>query len=97
MSMIKKVPFFNYKYFYENHREQILSVTDNVLERGAFIMQQDVRNFEQRISEYLNIKHVLSVANCTDGLEITIQALGIGAGDEYKNYSNYSRSWQRCR
>lgn len=78
----KKVPFFNYKFFYDTYRQDILAITDDILKRGAFIMQQDVRDLEQRLASYLGAKHVLGMANCTDGLEIALQIADIGPGDE---------------
>lgn len=82
MQAMRKVPFFNYKFFNENYREDILSIVDDILKRGAFIMQQDMRTFEENIAKYVGVKHALSVANCTDGLEIALKAAGIGTGDE---------------
>lgn len=78
----KRIPFFNYKFFYENYRDEILAITDDILKRGAFILQQDTRDFEQHIADYLGVKYALSVANCTDGLEIALKATGITSGDE---------------
>lgn len=79
---MKQVPFFNYKYFYESEGSGILSVIENVMRRGAYIMQQEMFDFEKRIADYLNVKHVLSVANGTDALEMSLQVLGIKSGDE---------------
>ncbi len=38
--------------------------------------------FEADFARYLDVKHVISVASCTTGLEIALKALDIGPGDE---------------
>lgn len=80
--MVRQVPFFNYKIFNDRYSNIILEETRRVIQEGAFIMQKDMLLFEQRIAQYLNVKHALSVANCTDGLIIALQACGIQPGDE---------------
>ena len=41
-----------------------------------------VGRFEQLLSEYLGVPHVVGVASCTDGLHLALLALGVGPGDE---------------
>ena len=53
-----------------------------VMERGAFILQNDLVEFEEALSGFLGSNHVAGVANGTDGLNIALRAIGIGAGDE---------------
>lgn len=45
--------------------------------RGEF-----VERFEEDLSKYLNVKHVLTVSNGTVSLQLILAALGIGYGDE---------------
>lgn len=40
------------------------------------------RRFESALADYLGVKRALSVANCTLALELALEALGIGNGDE---------------
>jgi dTDP-4-amino-4,6-dideoxygalactose transaminase len=47
---------------FAQHREELIDVFQKVAERGAFIMQNDLVQFEQRLSEYTGIKYVLGVA-----------------------------------
>jgi dTDP-4-amino-4,6-dideoxygalactose transaminase len=48
----------------------------------ADAVQNDLAQFEQRLSEYTGIKYVLGVANATDAMQLLLKAGGIGAGDE---------------
>ncbi|MCB0378285.1 MAG: DegT/DnrJ/EryC1/StrS family aminotransferase [Bdellovibrionales bacterium] len=79
---MRKVPFFNYPYVYTNDKDSYLKVIDDVCSRGAFIMQKDLQEFEQRIADYCGVKYAVGVANATDGLQIGMMAGGIGPGDE---------------
>jgi dTDP-4-amino-4,6-dideoxygalactose transaminase len=81
-SLERKVPFFNYPHVFTQHENEILDIIADVGRRGAFIMQQELRDFEISLAKYVGAKHVLGVANGTDALIIALRAAGIGAGDE---------------
>lgn len=76
------VPFFNYPRAFLDDREDLLKIIEDVGQRGAFIMQQDLRDFEASLAAYTGAKYAVGVANATDGLEIAWMALGLRAGDE---------------
>ena len=82
ISAIRNVPFFDYPRLYKDNREAYLSIFDNTCERGAFIMQKDVDEFEENLSSYINSKFSVGVGNATDGLEICWLAAGLEKGDE---------------
>jgi dTDP-4-amino-4,6-dideoxygalactose transaminase len=79
---MKKIPFFNYQYFCEKYKNDLNNIFNDVLSRGAFILQRDLEEFEAQISEYLGVKHAIGVGNCTDGLQLALMAAGVKAGDE---------------
>lgn len=82
MNNLRSVPFFNYPYVFTSSEEDFVSIFRDVGHRGAFIMQRDLRDFEQHLAEYTGAKYALGVANATDGLHIALRAAGIGPGDE---------------
>lgn len=53
-----------------------------VLTHGQFIMGPEIAELEQKLAEYVGIKHCLTVASGTTSLEIALRALKIGPGDE---------------
>ena len=53
-----------------------------VLESGRFIFGPEVEAFEREAAAYLGVPHALGVANGTDALVLSLEAMGIGAGDE---------------
>ena len=79
---MKNIPFCDYKKLYLNHRENYLKIIDEVASNGGFIMQQAKKDFEKELSEFTGCNHAIGVGNCTDGLEIIWQSIGLRPGDE---------------
>ena len=77
-----KIPFFDYSALFRSHEEQLIKIFSSVAEKGAFIMQDELDEFEDNLANYLNIKYVLGVGNATDALEMLLKASGIGLNDE---------------
>ncbi|MBP7738934.1 MAG: DegT/DnrJ/EryC1/StrS family aminotransferase [Spirochaetes bacterium] len=80
--MQRTVPFFNYPFVYNQYKQDIDASIDKVLQRGAFILQQELIDFEKAIEKYVNIKHAIGVANGTESMFIALLAAGIKPGDE---------------
>lgn len=76
------IPFFRYPHLFAQQREEILKAMTAVMDRGAFILQSDLVEFETAIANFTGAKHALGVANGTDALIIALRAAGIGSGDE---------------
>jgi dTDP-4-amino-4,6-dideoxygalactose transaminase len=76
------IPFFRYPHLFAQQREEILAAMTAVMDRGAFILQSDLVEFETAIANFTGAKHALGVANGTDALIIALRAAGIGPGDE---------------
>ncbi len=79
---MRSVPFFNYPRAYLDDREDLINIFEDVGTRGAFIMQQDLRDWELTLAEFTGAKYAVGVANATDGLELAWMALGLKPGDE---------------
>ena len=76
------IPFFRYTHLFAQQREEILGAMTAVMDRGAFILQSDLVEFETRIANFTNARYAIGVANGTDALIIALRAAGVGPGDE---------------
>ena len=66
---------------YNNHKAEIDSAISEVLSSSAFIMGSQVGELEEKLSEYVGVKHCITCANGTDALQLALMAWGIGKGD----------------
>jgi dTDP-4-amino-4,6-dideoxygalactose transaminase len=80
--LMKQIPFFNYPLLYDQRKEEYQNVLNDVLTRGAYIMQKDLFDFEKNLGEYLNVDHVIGVADGTMAIFSSLMAAGITKGDE---------------
>ena len=67
---------------YLNIKSEVDKAIQSVIDRTQFIKGTDVKEFEQNLAEYLQVKHVISCANGTDALQIAMMALELKPGDE---------------
>ncbi|OVE79871.1 cell wall biogenesis protein, partial [bacterium I07] len=77
-----KIPFFDYPKLYKNYNKTIDISLKAVLEKGAFILQTELIQFEETLASYCRVKHAIGVANGTDALWLSLMAVNIGKGDE---------------
>lgn len=82
MMQPRTVPFINYPQLFLEHAAEYTAILQEVLGRGAFILQRDVKEFETNLAEFLACKYAIGVGNATDGLTIALLATGIQPGDE---------------
>ncbi|MDX9946095.1 MAG: DegT/DnrJ/EryC1/StrS family aminotransferase [Bacteroidales bacterium] len=67
---------------YERLRPDIDKAIFSVINSSAFIKGPGVKLFEEELQEYLGVKNVISCANGTDALQISMMTLGLKPGDE---------------
>jgi dTDP-4-amino-4,6-dideoxygalactose transaminase len=53
-----------------------------VVASGWWVLGEEVAAFEVSFAEYCGVRHCVGVASGLDALQLTLRALGIGAGDE---------------
>ena len=70
----------------EQQQNQIRSEIDEaikkVLDHKSFVMGPEVEELEENLSQYVGVKHCISVSSGTDALLIAMMSLGITSGDE---------------
>lgn len=77
-----RVPFVDLYAQYLNIKDEIDNAISTVIKETGFIGGKHVSSFEKSFANYQNTKHCISCANGTDSIEILLQAMGIGSGDE---------------
>ena len=79
---MEKIEMVDLKNQYLKIQDQINSGIQEVIESTTFIKGGKVTEFQKHLELYLNVKHVIPVANGTDALQIALMALGLKPGDE---------------
>jgi dTDP-4-amino-4,6-dideoxygalactose transaminase len=67
---------------YKSIKQEIDEAIHRVVDRGVFILGDEVRAFEEEIAAYLGVKNAMGVASGTDALQLALLACDIGPGDE---------------
>lgn len=73
---------------YEAEREDIFEGIEKVFRSGKLILGPSVENFERAFADYCGVKHGIGVDNATNGLFLSLKALGIDSDDEVITVSN---------
>jgi dTDP-4-amino-4,6-dideoxygalactose transaminase len=79
---VPPIPLVDVKAQYAPLTPQLLAAIEEVVEAGEFILGPNVRAFEREAAAYLGVPATIGVANGTDAIVITLDALGVGPGDE---------------
>ena len=74
--------FIDLREQYRRYQAEIKQRMTAVLDHGQFIMGPEIAELEEALAKYVGVKHAITAASGTDGLEIALRALGIGPGDE---------------
>ena len=76
------VPFLDLKTQYHQIMPEIEQNIKPVFENCAFIGGSVVSAFEQKVAEYLGVKHAIGCGNGTDALVLALRACNVNPGDE---------------
>jgi UDP-2-acetamido-2-deoxy-ribo-hexuluronate aminotransferase len=63
-------------------KDEVDSAIQRVIDSTAFIRGEDVREFQEELSAYLDIKHTIACGNGTDALQVAMMALELQPGNE---------------
>jgi dTDP-4-amino-4,6-dideoxygalactose transaminase len=76
------IPLVDVKAQYAPFIPELLERFARVLESGRFIFGPEVEEFEREAAAYLGVPHAIGVANGTDALVLSLEAMGVRRGDE---------------
>lgn len=77
-----KVPFMDLSRIHNELREDLNKAMANVIERNAYILGEEVEEFENNFAEFHNKNYGIGVDSGTSALELSLKALNIGRDDE---------------
>lgn len=66
---------------YLKNQKDIDAAIQKVLVSGCFIGGEPVKQLEEKLADYVGVKHCITCANGTDALQLALMAWGIGKGD----------------
>jgi dTDP-4-amino-4,6-dideoxygalactose transaminase len=67
---------------YKKIKPEVDEAIIEIMNNASFINGPAVRQFQENLQNYLNVKHVIPCANGTDALQIAMMGLGLEPGDE---------------
>jgi len=76
------VPYFDLKIQYRGLREEILGALDRVCTNAAFILGEEVVQFEREFATYCEATHCVAVNSGTSALHLALLGVGVQPGDE---------------
>ena len=83
-----KIPLVDLSAQHRPLSAELESAMRQVLQRGDFILGEEVAAFESEFAAYCNVKYAVGMASGTDALHLSFIALNIGAGDEVITAAN---------
>ncbi|HHY37358.1 MAG TPA: DegT/DnrJ/EryC1/StrS family aminotransferase [Clostridia bacterium] len=78
----KRIPSFDLTRQNALLHDELISVISEVIEKGHFILGENVAALEEEIARLCGVRFAIGVANCSDALYLALLACGIGPGDE---------------
>jgi len=76
------VPFSDLARQHEAFADELKRGLDRVMTSSAFVLGEEVEQFEGEFASYCGARHCVGVASGTSALVIMLQAAGVGPGDE---------------
>jgi dTDP-4-amino-4,6-dideoxygalactose transaminase len=61
---------------------EVMETMREVLSKGDLIMRHQMLDFERNLAAFVGTADAVGVSNCTDGMRLLLEAVGIGPGDE---------------
>lgn len=79
---MKKIQMVDLQSQYTKIKQDIDAGIQEVIDTAAFVKGKKVTEFQHHLEQYTGAKHVITVGNGTDALQIALMGLGLKPGDE---------------
>ena len=78
---MRKIQMVDLQTQYQRIKADIDRGIQDVIDSAAFVKGQKVTDFQQHLETYTGAKHIITVGNGTDALQIALMGLGLQKGD----------------
>lgn len=86
---MKQIPMLDLKREYEYMKADIDSAIQRCLDHQRWILGPEVKELEDKVAQYMNVRHCVGVSSGTDALVLSLRALAIKTkGKEYWDKSD---------
>lgn len=82
MKTTQKVPFVDLVGQSNDLIPEVMPAIESVIRRAAFILGEEVHEFEEKFAHYCDVQYCVGVASGTEALHLALRAVGVGPGDE---------------
>jgi len=79
---MQKIPLVDLHAQYETIKPEIDAAIQRTIDRTAFILGPEAKQFEENFAQFVGVKHAIGLDSGTAALHLAMMALNIGAGDE---------------
>lgn len=86
--MTYRVPFVDPRAHYRRLKPEIDGAIIDCLSNGDLIDRQQLRDFEARLAAFVGVKYAVGLNSGYHALQFSLQAAGVGAGDEVITVAN---------
>jgi len=76
------IKFVDLQRQYQEYKSEIDGAITEVLDSTQFILGPKVVELEERLAEFVGVRHCVSCSSGTDALLLSLMAFGVGPGDE---------------
>lgn len=82
LSLHEPVPFIDLTAQYASIKDEVMNAVTEVFETQHFVLGDTVAEFEKAVAEVCDSRYGIGCASGTDALILSLQAAGVGLGDE---------------
>jgi len=79
---LNQIPYVNLTAQWQEDRDDLLPIIDNVLGSGQYVGGDEVDKFEKNMAELCQVKYAVALNSGTDALSLGLHLNDIGRGDE---------------
>ena len=76
------IHYVNLNEQWRSEKNDLLPIIEKVLNSGKYVNSSDITLFEEKISDFCNVKYAVALNSGTDALTFALYLVGVRPGDE---------------